>query len=187
VADFSLYPPFDFNNPDPETNPQPRDLTVPKDGFPELFGPHEERNGVFMKISSTQQPQPASPALFDYQVPLRVAQPDPQFVRFFVLQDRPTIFLSWRVNFFVERGFIPNGTASNVLLSTVPTANVNRVIVDGNGSTVHEVTLPLTYRGLKSLDLNVLVVDIPRFNACFTNTINLPPSLTRIEGTPGEP
>jgi hypothetical protein len=187
VADFAVWPPFDFNNPDPQTNPQPRDLSVPKDGFPELFGPDEERNGVFMKVTSTAQPQVASPTFFDYQVPNRVAQPDPQFVRFFVLQDRPSFVLSWRVNLFVNRGYLPNGTTAPAFLSTVPEANVNRVFVDAGGQVIHEVLLPLTYRGLKSLDLNVLVVNIPRFNACYPNTIGLSPSLTRILGTPGAP
>jgi hypothetical protein len=187
VADFSAYPPFDFGNPDPQTNPQVRDLSVPKDGFPELFGPDEERNGVFMKVSSTQAPQSASPTFFDYQVPNRVAQPDPQFVRFFVLQDRPTFVLNWRVNLFVNRGFIPNGMSGPQFLTVVPTANVSRVIVDGGGQVVHQVTLPFTYRGLKSLDLNLLVVNVARFNVCFPSTVGLLPPLTMIEGAPGEP
>jgi hypothetical protein len=187
VADFSMWPPFDLNNPDPETNPQPRDLSVPKDGVQELFGPQEELGGLYFKVSSTQQPQPASSAVFDYQVAQQVAQPDPQFSRFFVLQDRPTFVLYWRASQFFERGFIPNGQSSQVLLGTVPQANVNRVIVDANGQVVHEVTLPLLYRGLKSLDLNVLVVSIPRFNACFPATVGLTPPLTRVDGTPNEP
>lgn len=125
--------------------------------------------------------------MFDYQVTQHVAQPGPQFSRFFVLQDRPTFVLYWRASSFVERGTIPNGTSSNVLLATVPEANVNRVIVDAGGTTVHEVNLGLTYRSLKSLDLNVLVVSIPRFNACFPSTVELPPAFTRVDGTPNEP
>ncbi len=48
---------------------------------------------------------------------------------------------------------------------------MNRVIVDANGAVVHELQLPLLYRGVNSLELNLLVVSIPRFNACFPNTI----------------
>ena len=77
VSDFSAWPPFDFNNPDPQTNPQPRDLTQPKDGFPELFGPQDELSDVYMKISSLQAPQFASPSLFDYKVPQRLARNAP--------------------------------------------------------------------------------------------------------------
>lgn len=187
VADFGTWPPFDLNNPDPNTNPQARDLTVPKDGIPDLFGPQEEFDGLFFKVSSTQQPQPASPSVFDYRVTSHVAQPGPQFTRFFVMQDQPTFVLYWRATSFIERGFIPNGMSSNVLLATVPQANVNHVIVDGAGNVIHEVELPLLYRTLKSLDLNVLVTSIPRFNACFPNTLTLPPGFTRVDGTPAEP
>jgi hypothetical protein len=187
VSDFSLYPPFDFNNADPVLNPQPRDLTVPKDGFPELFGPSEERADIFMKTSSLTAPQFASPTVFDYRVPQRVAQPDPQFVRFFVLQDQPRYTLSWRVGSIVERGFLPNFVSGVQFLTTQPFGNTNRVFVDANGVLTHQVDLPLLYRGVNSLNLNILVVNIPRFNACFPNTLTLPPSLVRIEGTLGQP
>ena len=187
VADFGVWPPFDLNNPDPNTNPQARDLTVPKDGVPDIFGPQDELGGVFVKVSSTLQQQPASSTVFDYQFPQHLPQSGPKFSRFFVLQDRPTFILFWRATSFIERGTTPNGTSSNVLLATVPQANVNRVIADAGGGTVHEVTLPFTYRGLTSLDLNILVVDIPRFNICFPNTVELPPSFTRVDGTPAEP
>lgn len=187
VADFSVFPPFDFGNPDPVANPQPRDLTVPKDGFPELFGPQDELSNVYMKVSSLQQPQFPSASVFDYQVPERLARVEPQFTRFFVLQDQPSFVASWRVGALVERGFLPNATTFNALLATVPSANVNRVVVDAGGAVVHEVQLPLFYRGVNSLDLNLLVVSIPRFNACYPNTIPLTPPLTRIEGTLAEP
>jgi hypothetical protein len=187
VSDFSIYPPFDFNNADPVLNPQPRDLTVPKDGFPELFGPSEERGDVFIKASSLQAPQFAQPAFFDYRVPELLAQPDPQFVRFFVLQDQPRYAVSWRVGNIIERGFLPNFNSGLSNLTTFPFANTNRVFVDANGVLTHQVDLPLLYRGINTLNLNILVVNIPRFNACFPNTLTLPPSLARIEGTPAAP
>jgi len=186
VADFSIFPPFDFNNPDPVLNPQPRDLSNPKDGFPELFGPDDELNTIFMKVSSFQGPF-ASAAAFDYQVTQRVAQPGPQYVRFFVIQDQPFYVLSWRPGLIQHRGFLPNGFSFNPLLATVPSANVNRVVVDAGGTLRHELVFPFVYRGLTSLNLNVLVTDIPRINACFPNTIELQPALSRIEGQPAQP
>lgn len=186
VADFSIFPPFDFNNPNPITNPQPRDLSNPKDGFPELFGPDDELNNVFMKVSSFAGPF-ASTTVFDYQVTQRVAQPAPQYVRFFVIQDQPFYALSWRPGLIQNRGFVPNGFSFNPLLITVPSANVNRVFVDAGGTVRHQVVLPLVYRGLTSLNLNVLVTDIPRINTCFPNTVSLTPALSRIEGAPAQP
>lgn len=183
VSDFSAWPPFDFNNTDPQTNPQPRDLSQPKDGFPELFGPQDELSDVYMKVSSLQAPQFASPSVFDYKTPQRLARNSPQYVRFFVLQDRPNYLLSWRVGALVERGFLPNSTLFNAFLSTVPTANVNHVIVLPNGATVHEVSFPFTYRGLITLNLNILVNSIPRFNACFPSTVTLPPDWEKIDGS----
>jgi hypothetical protein len=187
VADFSEWPPFDFNNDDPVLNPQPRDLTDPKDGFPELFGPSEERGDVFVRASSLQAPQLASPTVFDYRVPQLLAQPDPQFVRFFVLQDQPRYTVSWRVGSIVERGFLPNFVSGVQFLTTQPFGNTNRVFVDANGVVTQQVDLPLLYRGVNSLNLNILVVNIPRFNACFAGTLALPPSLSRIEGTLAQP
>jgi hypothetical protein len=186
VADFSSFPPFDLNNSDPVLNPQPRDLTDPKDGIPELFGPDDELNNVFMKVSSFSGPF-ASTSVFDYQVGQRVAQPDPQYVRFFVIQDQPSYVLSWRPGKILNRGFVPNGFSFNPLLATVPSANVNRVFVDASGIVRHQLVLPLVYRGLTSLNLNVLVTSIPRINTCFPNTVSLPPALSRIEGAPAQP
>src|SRR4029079_7002123 len=125
-----------------------RDLTQPKDGFPELFGTQDELNDVYMKISSLPAPQFASTSVFDYKVPQRLARNAPQFVRFFILQDRFNYLLSWRVGALVARGFLPNSTLFNAFLSTVPTANINHLIVLSDGSTVHEVSFPFTYRGL---------------------------------------
>jgi hypothetical protein len=186
VADFSIFPPFDFNNRDPILNPQPRDLSVPKDGFPELFGPDDELSNIFMKVSSFQGPF-ASPTVFDYQVAQRVAQPDPQYVRFFVIQDQPFYALSWRPGVIQHRGFLPNGFSFNPLFITVPSANVNRVFVDADGTVRHQLVLPLVYRGLTSLNPNMLVTDIPRINTCFPNTVSLPPALSRIEGALAQP
>jgi hypothetical protein len=183
VSDFSAWPPFDFNNPDPETNPQPRDLSQPKDGFPELFGPQDELSDVYMKISSLQAPQFASPSVFDYTTPQRLARTAPEYVRFFVLQDQLNYLLSWRVGRLVERGFLPNSTLFNALLTVVPTANINHVIVLPNGAVVHEVSFPFTYRGLITQNLNILVNSIPRFNACFPNTVTLPPDFSKIDGS----
>ncbi len=58
---------------------------------------------------------------------------------------------------------------------------------DAGGTLRHELVFPFVYRGLTSLNLNVLVTDIPRINACFPNTIDLQPALSRIEGQPAQP
>jgi hypothetical protein len=186
VADFSIFPPFDFNNRDPILNPQPRDLTDPKDGFPELFGPDDEIDNIYMKVSSNVGPF-ASSVTFDHRVTRHVAQPQPEYSRFVVLQDQPFYFLSWRPGRIQHRGFLPNGFSFNPLLITAPSANVNRVFVDAGGTLRHQIVLPFEYRGLTTLNLSLLVTDIPRFDACLANTVELQPSFVRVIGTPAEP
>jgi hypothetical protein len=59
----------------------------------------------------------------------RLARPGPQYTRFFVLQDQPFYNLTWLIGNTVFRGTQPGLVGFTQLITTFPTANVNRIFV----------------------------------------------------------
>jgi hypothetical protein len=175
VSDFTAFPPFDLTNPNPVTNPQPRDLN--KDGFPDLFGPDDEF-GMFTKASSLFTFP--SPTNFDHQLAQRTFA---QFTRFFLLQDQPVYILSRLVQTIVERGLFLNASSFKVF-AVVNQGILNRLIVRPDGTVAHEFTDSFTYRGLPTLAIRLFVPQgLSSFLPCLAASFTLDPPLTRIEGT----
>ncbi|HXJ80190.1 MAG TPA: hypothetical protein VMS64_16095 [Candidatus Methylomirabilis sp.] len=184
-------PPFDLLHPDPMTNPQPwRDKNL--DGYLDIFGPETEPAAIYTKLL----PLSADPFQVDYVNQFDFLLPErgvAQYSRFFVLQDQPAYLIVRSESEMVELGTTPNFSFSNLFGAVAP-GHVNRRVHLPDGRVDHEFTDSVTYRGVISQNLVLLLPgiafvpdEVEAFQACVPSTTTAAPSLHRIEGIVAQP